>query len=145
MVQGLSIQGNFNADTARAMTPAIILTADTFIIQPFYFFRIRNSQDGPVIINFKDVPAIQSAGLHTCKPTRRTRALFLYRHTLTMVNGYLGFSRFKLESLLRHGILTPHVSLILTKFSNYQTHFSEMQYSGHRFQVSGFSSGDLHS
>lgn len=50
--QKLSPQRDFNLNTARAVTLAIVLATDTLIIQPFYFLRVRHSQYGLIILDF---------------------------------------------------------------------------------------------
>jgi hypothetical protein len=54
----ISLQGDFNADAARSMALAIILTADTLVVQPLNFLRIRNGQHGFIPLDFQDVSAI---------------------------------------------------------------------------------------
>jgi hypothetical protein len=54
----LSLQVDFNADATGSIALAMVLTADTLIIQPLYFLRIRNGQHGLIPLDFQDISAI---------------------------------------------------------------------------------------
>jgi hypothetical protein len=91
-----------NADAARPKALAIVFAADTLIVQPLDFLSICHCQNRFVAFYFKDVAAIQSAGLDTGEPAGGVRDVFFRRDAPVVIDPDLGFPGFKTKVSISH-------------------------------------------
>jgi hypothetical protein len=91
-----------DADAARPKALAIVFAADTLIVQPLDFLSICHCQNRFVAFYFKDVAAIQSAGLDTGEPAGGVRDVFFRRDAPVVIDPDLGFPGFKTKVSISH-------------------------------------------
>jgi hypothetical protein len=103
-VQSLS-ERDLNADATRPKALAMVFAAETLIVQPLDLLFVCHCQDRLVVLYFKDIAAIQSAGLDTGKPAGRVGDIFFRRDAPVIVDPDPGFPGFKTKLSISHHVV----------------------------------------
>ena len=90
-----SWQRNLNADAVRAPEPAVVLAAETFVIEALDLLRVCYRKHRSVALYLQDVPAIKPAGLHARKAARRIGRVSSGRLTSAVIDRDLDLPRLK--------------------------------------------------